>query len=126
MQTQPDQANILYLYDLPKKTFTSIRLAETVRDITGLTLEHQPQVTRDCNRPFYTARIKIDNPDRFAQATNKLRFFEFMGAPCRSLPYQTELLGQNVTRLMPQNVFVRKIPQQYQSKELEEYFSKFG
>ena len=49
-----------------------------------------------------------------------------MGTPCRSLPYQSDLLGSNVQRLMDHNVFIRKIPKNIASQELELNFSNFG
>jgi hypothetical protein len=69
-----------------------------------------PQVIRDSNKPFYTARIKIENTDKFHEVAQKLRYFNFMGCPCRALPYQSDLLGLNVIKLSDQNLFVRKIP----------------
>ncbi len=70
----PD-TNIIYLYDLPNKTFTSTALAKVIKDKTGYNLEHMPQVRRDPGKPFYTAVIKIDNPDKFLEVSQKLRYF---------------------------------------------------
>lgn len=83
-------------------------------------------MTRDCSKPFYTARIKIDNSDKFLEVAQKLRFFNFMGSPCRSLPYQSDLLGSNVLRLSEQNVFVRKIPKTVMAGDLEHLYRSFG
>jgi hypothetical protein len=69
-----------------------------------------PQVTRDVTKPFYSARIKIENPEKYDLVLAKLRYFEFEGHPCRGLPYQTDLLGANVTKLADHNLFVRKLP----------------
>lgn len=90
---------MLYVYDLPKKQFTSIRLAEIIKDLTGYSLTTLPQVQRDSSKPFFNARIKIEEPGRFYDVAHSLRYFSFMGAPCRTLPYQQELLGSNVLRL---------------------------
>lgn len=95
----PD-TNIIYLYDLSSKNFTSTALAKVIKDLTGYSLEHMPQVRRDPSKPFYTAVIKIDNPDKFVEVAQKLRYFSLEGKPCRALPYQTDLLGSNVTRLV--------------------------
>ena len=101
MQTQPELMNILYIYDLPKKQFTSVKLAEIIKSTTGydLATSHMPQVSRDAHKPFYSARIRIDNTERFNEVAQKLRHFTFMGHPVRALPYQSDLLGTNVTRL---------------------------
>lgn len=85
-----------------------------------------PQVQRDSSKPFYTARIKIDDADRFLEIAHKLRYFSFMGLPCRALPYQADLLGSNVVRLSDQNIFVRKIPKTVHAEGLEKHFSRFG
>ena len=124
----PEASNILYIYDLPKSHFTSIRLAEIIKEITGYDLvgHSMPQVTRDINKPFYTARVKIESTDKFAEIAKKLRYFTFSGYPCRTLPYLQELLGSNVLKLMDNNVFVRKIPKHIMSRELENVFSIYG
>ena len=121
----PD-TNIIYLYDLPNKTFTSTALAKVIKEQTGYNLEHMPQVRRDPGKPFYTAVIKIDNPDKFLEVSQKLRYFQLEGKPCRALPYQTDLLGSNVTRLQEQNLFVRKIPKIIHSEGLENLFKSYG
>ena len=74
-----------------------------------------PQVRRDPAKPFYTAMIKIDNPEKYHEIAKKLRFFNFEDKPCRALPYSSELLGSNVTRLTSQNLFVRRIPKDIMS-----------
>lgn len=119
-------SNIIYLYDLPNKSFTSTSLAKVIKEQTGYNLEHQPQVRRDPNKPFYTAVIKIDNPEKFVEVAKKLRYFSLEGKHCRALPYQTDLLGSNVNRLTEQNLFVRKIPKDLHSENLEEKFKSFG
>jgi len=69
-----------------------------------------PQVRRIPNKPFYTAVIKIDNADYFKEISQKLRHFKLDGFPCRGLPYMTDLLGSNISKLNDQNLFVAKIP----------------
>lgn len=120
------ETNIIYLYDLPHKSYTSTQLAKVIKEQTGYNLEHMPQVRRDPGKPFYTAVIKIDNAEKFHEVAQKLRFFTLEGKPCRALPYNSELLGSNVTRLNSQNLFVRKIPKIQQSEGLEEHFKQYG
>jgi len=120
------ETNFIYLYDLPQKAYTSTHLAKVIKEQTGYDLEHMPQVRRDPGKPFYSAVIKIDNPDKFQEVSQKLRFFQLDGKPCRALAYNNELLGSNQTRLNPQNLFVRKIPKSVYSDGLEQIFSKYG
>jgi hypothetical protein len=87
---------IIYLYDLPHKEYTSTKLAKFIFAETGYHLETMPQVTRDLTKPFYSARIKIDNQEKFDLVLSKLRYFKFEGHPCRGLPYQNDLLGVNI------------------------------
>lgn len=58
-----------------------------------------PQVRRELNKPFYSAIVKIDNADKYKDVVEALRYFDFDGHPCRGLPYQTDLLGSNISRL---------------------------
>lgn len=102
--------NMIYIYDLPNKSYTSTSLAKVILDCTGYKLETMPQVRRDPNKPFYSAVIKIENNDKFHEVAQKLRFFKLEGLPCRALPYNPELLGSNVQRLVDHNLFIRKIP----------------
>ena len=53
--------NLLYLYDLPKDTITSTKIATTIKDKTGLELNEPPQIRRDPNKPFYSAILKIND-----------------------------------------------------------------
>jgi hypothetical protein len=82
------ETNMIYLYDLPSKQYTSVELAKVIKEKTGINLEHMPQVRRDAAKPFYTAVIKVDNPEQFAKVIKELRFFNLGGKPCRALPYQ--------------------------------------
>lgn len=47
--------NILYLYDLPKDTVSSVKIANKIKELTDLDLGEPPQIRRDPNKPFYTA-----------------------------------------------------------------------
>lgn len=66
---------IIYLYDLPPKEFTSTKLAKFIYAETGYHLEVMPQVTRDVTKPFYSARIKIENAEKYDLVLAKLRYF---------------------------------------------------
>ena len=74
----PD-STIIYIYDLSSKTYTSTALAKAIKDATGYNLEQMPQVRRDPGKPFDTAVIKIDNPDKFVEVAQKLRYFNLEG-----------------------------------------------
>ena len=124
--TGPSSQNIIYLYDLPKKEYTSVKLAELLKDVTGVELERQPTVRRDLIRPFYSAIIGIEDDEKFKKAVEALRYFELDGKPCRGLPFDPELLGSNLSKLQDNNVFVRRIPLEMSPKELEEEMSRFG
>ena len=124
--TGPSSQNIIYLYDLPKKEYTSVKLAEILKNSTGVELERQPTVRRDINRPFYSAIIGIEDDEKFKKAVDALRYFEFDGKPCRGLPFDPELLGSNISKLNDNNVFVRKIPVDMKPQELEKEMSRFG
>ena len=60
----PRQQNVIYFYDLPKEHYTSTKLATLIKQKSGVEVQ-QPQVHRDINKPFYSAEIRIDNPDHF-------------------------------------------------------------
>lgn len=44
IKKQQEHTNILYIYDLPKKSFTSVKLAEIIKELTGYDLAglHMP------------------------------------------------------------------------------------
>ena len=62
----------------------------------------------------------------FQKAQKVLRYFQFEGHLIRSLPYLFELTGQNLPKIADHNVFIKKIPKDYDSKKLEEFFAKYG
>jgi hypothetical protein len=110
------QQNTLYIYDLPKKSgTTSTALCVAIKNLLGYDLEYQPQIRRDPNRVFYTALIRIDNPEMFQKAQKVLRYFQFDGHLVRSLPYLFELTGQNLPKIVEQNIFIKKIPKDIDS-----------
>lgn len=62
-----DRQNIIYLYDLPKDSVTSIQIAEAIKKYADVTNQGpaKPQIKRDNTRPFYTAMVKIDDKEKF-------------------------------------------------------------
>jgi len=121
-----EKQNYLYIYDLPKEDYSSVKLASYLKDKTNIELDRKPQVRRDLNKPFYTAIISIPDNQKFAQACQTLRYFELDNKPCRALPYDNELLGSNSQKLNEHNIFVRKIPSDVSASQLEEQFKKYG
>ena len=118
--------NLLYFYDLPRGEFTSTQLAKIIKEKTGYDIEREPQVRRDINKPFYTAVVKINDNAKFNDVCKALRYFEINGKQCRTLPFQNELLGSNVQRLAENNLFVRSIPKENSSQDIETNFSQYG
>jgi len=70
---------LLYLYDLPKDEFTSIKLCEAFKNQAGVTLESQPQIKRDYARPFYSGILSISDTEQFKNACEKMKYFEIDG-----------------------------------------------
>lgn len=70
--------------------------------------------------------VKINDPEKFKRACDKMRYFEVDGKPCRALPFDKDLLGSNKEKIKDNNVFVRKIPAEVKAPELEEQFKKYG
>lgn len=128
MSTIGERKNYLYLYDLPKETTTSNKLATIIMNLTGHILERKPQIRRDLNRPFYTAIITIPENEIFQKVSQFLRYFDLDGKMCRALPYDNELQGANQARLQDQNVFIHHIPKEaeHSAKWLEDTFKQYG
>lgn len=53
--------NLLYIYDLPKKETTMVKLAKQIFDKTGVLITKPPQIKRDIMRPMYNAFISFEN-----------------------------------------------------------------
>lgn len=70
--------------------------------------------------------VKINDPEKFKRACEKMRYFEIDGKPCRALPFDKELLGSNKQKLYDHNIFVKKIPPTMKAPEMEELFKKYG
>ena len=121
-----DKQYILYLYDLPKESVTSVKLAQLFKDQAGIELDQAPQIKRDITKPFYSAMVKINDPEKFKRACEKMRYFDIDGKPCRALPFDKDLLGSNKEKIKDHNVFVSKIPAEIKASELEEKFANYG
>lgn len=122
-----EKQNYLYLYDLPKDKLTSTTLATFLKSKTNVVLSRIPQIRRDINRPFYSAIITIPEVEQFQAVCKEMRYFELEeGKPSRGLPYDNDLLGSNTTKISDHNIFVRKIPETFTPKDLDDFFSKFG
>jgi MinD-like ATPase involved in chromosome partitioning or flagellar assembly len=122
METQ----NLLYFYEMPKDSATSIQLAQKIKEATGLDLTMPPQFKRDPNRYFYSAVVKINDNTKFKEACEKLKYFEINGKPCRALPFDKELLGAQRAKLANKNIFVKNIPKEKTAKDLDSIFSQYG
>lgn len=95
MSTQPSQGarKFLYIYDLPKKDITSVKLAEIFK-ANGIQVSTQkPQIHRDLFKPFYSAIVPLD--DSYDAAKEKMKYFDIDGLPVRSLPFDNSLRGEN-------------------------------
>ena len=71
--------------------------------------------------------VAIKNPEDWKQASEKMRYFEIGGKPCRALPFDRALLGINKETLFEQSVFV-KLPKNNKilHEDLEKMFSDYG
>ncbi len=120
----PENKNFLVLYDLPKDSTTSVKIALNIQEKTGYVLEIKPQIRRDINRPFCTAIINIPDNEAFNKACQAMRYFEYEGKFCRGLPLE----NKNHQILPEQTVFITKIPKDniHTSKWLHDFASQFG
>ena len=73
--------------------------------------------------------IKINDKEKYDEVCQKLKYFEIAGKPCRGVPFDPSFLGSNRQAFnKTHTVFVaynNKDLKAY-SKDLEEFFSKFG
>jgi len=121
----PEKKNLLYLYDLPKNEFTSVKLAEILKN-AGIELELKPQVRRDPTKPFYSCIVCIKDDAQFKKASEVLRYFTIEGKQCRGLAFDPTLLGTNLTKTNEQcSIFVRKIPKDLGASALDDKFTNF-
>jgi hypothetical protein len=121
----PEKRNLIYLYDLPKHEFTSVKLAELLKN-AGIELDLKPQVRRDPTKPFYSCIVCIKDDAQFKKASEVLRYFTIEDKQCRGLAFDNTLLGSNLTKTNEQcSIFVRKIPKDLTAPQLDEKFSNF-
>lgn len=122
-----DQKQLFYLYDLPKDLITSSKIAAKIKELTKYELAELPQIRRDPNKPFYTAILKINEPERFKEIAQAMKYFDIDGRQCRGLPFQKELLAVNRANTNKGNVFIKGLAKDINSAQLEELFkSKLG
>jgi hypothetical protein len=115
--------NLLYLYELPKDSLTSTKIAAKIKDTTTYELQEPPQIRRDANKPFYSAIIKINDQNKFKDIAKAMKYFDIDGKPCRALPYDRELLGANRQNANKSNVFVKGLDKDVTSAQLESLFN---
>ena len=123
------QQHLIYFYDLPKETCTSVKIAEIIKEKTGIVLNLPTTFKKNPERFFDSAIVKIDSIEstqKFYEACDKLKYFEIDGKPCRALPYDRDILGQNRQKINDRNVFVKRIPKEMKAVDLDKEFSKFG
>jgi hypothetical protein len=109
-----EQANLIYFYDLPK-TVTSTSIGKLIKDVCKVDLDIQPQIKRDLGRHFFTAIVKINDPENFKKVQELMKYPTFdMGdgkvAYCRALAFNQEFLGTGKLKLVDKNVFVKNLP----------------
>lgn len=127
MATAPNQGTrkYLYIYDLPKKDITSVKLAEIFKAHGIQVSSQKPQIHRDLFKPFYTAIVPLE--ENYEKAKEEMRYFDVNGCPVRSLPFDNSLRGDNKAKIQEQNVFY-KFPkdQNLTYDQLHQKFSQFG
>lgn len=55
------QQQLIYFYDLPKETCTSVKIAEIIKEKTGIILNFPTTFKKNPERFFDSAIVKIDN-----------------------------------------------------------------
>jgi hypothetical protein len=139
IMNNPDNKQLIYLYDLPKDLITSVKVAKVIKDSSNYDLQ-EPVQFRDCKphqltglpSPFQYGIIKVDTSVA-NQVASAIKYFNITEGnedkwQCRALPFDRELLGANKnTTNNSLNFFVKNIPANIHAKELDELFSKaFG
>jgi hypothetical protein len=77
--------NLIFLYDLPKESVSSTKLAMIFKEQAGIVLDSRPQIRKDITKPFYSGIVNIKDPVQYQIACQKMRYFEVDGKPCRAL-----------------------------------------
>lgn len=122
-----DAQQLIYLYDLPKDNITCNKIAQTIKDKSGIVLDanQKPQIKRDLTKPFFTAMVSIKDPKKFNEACEKMRYFEVDGKSCRALPFDKQLLGSNKDKLLTHNIFC-KVPKDLKHEDLHKLYEPMG
>ena len=115
---------LLFLYDLPKDKVTSNVIASIIKEKGKYDLVEPPQIRRDPNKPFYTAIVKINDPEKFKEVASAMKYFEIEGKPCRALPYDRDLIGANRSQTAKSNVFLKNIDKSLKSEDVENKFKE--
>lgn len=128
--TTQDKRNYMYLYDLPKKSTTSIVLAEVFKNQGIEIISKKPQIQRDLFKPFYSAIVYVEDSTQYEKAKKDMRYFEIDGLSVRALPYDKDLRGEAKQKVMQNNIFY-KVPKDQDKKTLtykfiHERFEKYG
>jgi polyadenylate-binding protein len=121
---QQQSNNLLFLYDLPKDKVTGVAIAKVFKEKANYDLPEPPQIKRHFEKIFYTAIVKINDPARFQEIAKAMKYFKIEDRPCRALPYDRELIGANRQNLAKQNVFLKHIPDNYTSEDVEKLLSE--
>jgi hypothetical protein len=132
----------IYLYDLPKDRFTSVKLAELFKQLAGVELKEpiqfrdkKPHPVTGIASPFQNAIVLTDSVEERNKLLEKIKYFEVSENgdeqnkwQCRALPFDKDLLGSNKNLTNKQcNVFVKNIPQEVGVGELHKTFEEtFG
>jgi len=128
MTNIPVEKNYLYVYDLPKKDVSSIKLAESFKDLGVDIGTRKPQIQRDLFKPYYSAVIYIEKSEDFVKAKDQMKkYFNIEGQSVRYLPFDKDLKGEGKLKMMNRTIFY-KFPQD-QDKALLTYdhiYDKFG
>jgi hypothetical protein len=58
--SNPDQQTYtVYLYDLPRHEYSSQKIAQIVKEKTGLILDQPPTIYKDVHKKFLSAFMKV-------------------------------------------------------------------
>lgn len=85
-------------------------------------------IKRDMIKPFYSAVINFTNPQVFDQAKKTMKYFDFEGHQCRSLPFDSHQ-SSKLNNKDELNLFYKHPKENTESltyKFLEDKFSKYG
>ena len=133
-----EKRNYLYLYDLPKETTSSIKLAEAFQNKYGVNISDgkKPQLNRDLFKPFYSAVIHIEDDAKYKEACEKVKMGleldnkDGKQVQARGLKFDPQLRGDNKQKILSLNMFYKHPKDadknQLTYKYLHEKFEKYG